>query len=85
MRTGDLTAVGRQLSALPIDPRLGRMLLAGLAKHCAAEILVIVSALAVQDPRENPVEKREAARMSHERFRSRAIGFYGVAQAVGLF
>jgi len=65
---GNLTAVGRQLSALPIDPRLGRMLLAGLAKHCAAEILVIVSALAVQDPRENPVEKREAARMSHERF-----------------
>ena len=65
---GRLTVVGRQLSALPIDPRLGRMLLAGLAKHCAAEILVIVSALAVQDPRENPVQKREAARMSHERF-----------------
>ena len=63
-----LTPVGRKLSRIPIDPRLGRMLLAADANACLDEVLTIVSALAIQDPRERPLGKEEAADQAHRRF-----------------
>lgn len=62
---GELTEVGRQLSRLPVDPRIGRMILAAAEEGCLPEVLVIASALAVQDPRERPLEKQQAADACH--------------------
>ncbi|MBS0189219.1 MAG: ATP-dependent RNA helicase HrpA, partial [Planctomycetes bacterium] len=66
---GDLTDTGRRLSKLPIDPRLGRMILAADKEDCLHEALVIASALSIQDPRERPVDKQEQADQMHARFR----------------
>ena len=63
-----LTAIGRRLAQLPVDPRLGRMLLAGETYGCLREVLVITSALSIQDPRERPAEHREKADALHRRF-----------------
>ncbi|MEM7288602.1 MAG: ATP-dependent RNA helicase HrpA [Actinomycetota bacterium] len=64
----ELTKLGRRLSRLPIDPRLGRMLLAADTDGCLDEMLVIAAALSIQDPRERPDDAREAAAQSHARF-----------------
>jgi ATP-dependent helicase HrpA len=63
-----LTDVGRKLSQLPIDPRLARMVLAAADNGCVREVLVIAAALSIQDPRERPVEKQQAADQMHARF-----------------
>ncbi|TRW42872.1 ATP-dependent RNA helicase HrpA [Georgenia yuyongxinii] len=63
-----LTDVGRQLARLPIDPRLGRMLLEAEKNGCAAEVMIIVAALSVQDVRERPSEHQQAADEKHRRF-----------------
>lgn len=63
-----LTRIGRELARLPIDPRLGRILLEGDANGCASEILVIVAALSIQDVRERPLEHQQAADAAHARF-----------------
>ncbi|MFH5821303.1 ATP-dependent RNA helicase HrpA [Georgenia sp. AZ-5] len=63
-----LTKIGRQLAQLPIDPRLGRMLLEAERNGCAAEVMVIVAALSVQDVRERPSEHQQAADEKHRRF-----------------
>ncbi|RCV87846.1 ATP-dependent RNA helicase HrpA [Billgrantia montanilacus] len=63
-----LTPLGRKLSRLPIDPRLARMVLAGAEQGGLREVLVVVSALAVQDPRDRPADKREAADQAHRRW-----------------
>ena len=63
-----LTAIGRQLVRLPIDPRLGRMLLAAQKTGAVTEVLAITTALAVQDPRDRPREKQQAADEKHARF-----------------
>jgi ATP-dependent helicase HrpA len=63
-----LTPVGRQLAALPVDPRLGRMLVEADRNGCLREVLVIAAALSVQDPRERPTEQRQAADERHARF-----------------
>ncbi|QQM67532.1 DUF3418 domain-containing protein [Actinomyces weissii] len=63
-----LTAVGRRLARLPIDPRLGRMLLEAGELGCAGEVMVIVSALSIQDVRERPADRQEAADALHRRF-----------------
>ncbi|GAB3565980.1 ATP-dependent RNA helicase HrpA [Spelaeicoccus albus] len=63
-----LTRIGRQLSGLPIDPRLGRMLVEAQRRGVVAEVLVIVAALSIQDPRERPAETRDAADAKHRRF-----------------
>ncbi len=60
-----LTPLGRQLGRMPIDPRLARMVLAAVDFDCVAEVLVIVSALSIQDPRDRPSEKREEASAAH--------------------
>ncbi len=63
-----LTAVGRKLAALPVDPRLGRMLVEADRTGCLREVLVITAAMSVQDPRERPTEQRQAADEKHARF-----------------
>ncbi len=63
-----LTPLGRRISALPIDPRLARMVLEADRNGCVQEVLVIAAALSIQDPRERPVDKQEAAAEKHRRF-----------------
>lgn len=63
-----LTAMGRRMARLPADPRLARMLLEAGRRKCLYEMLVIVSALSIQDPRETPADKRQAAREAHQEF-----------------
>ncbi len=63
-----LTDIGRKLAELPVDPRLGRMILAAGRNGCVREVLVITAALAIQDPRERPADAREAADAMHRRF-----------------
>lgn len=64
----DLTRTGRSLAKLPVEPRLGRMLLAASEKQCLGEVLVIVAGLTVMDPRERPAEKQEAADKAHQQW-----------------
>ncbi|MDZ7653178.1 MAG: ATP-dependent RNA helicase HrpA [Burkholderiaceae bacterium] len=64
----ELTPVGRELAKLPLDPRVGRMLLAARDNHALAEVLIIAAALSVQDPRERPVEAQQAADQAHRQF-----------------
>ena len=68
-RRGDLTKVGRRLARLPIDPRLGRMILEAERIGCVREILVIAAALSLQDPRERPLEEQAQADQLHARFK----------------
>ncbi len=70
-----LTEIGRQLSRLPVDPRIGRMVLAGETESCLHEVLIIASALELQDPRERPIEKQQAADAAHEKFRHEESDF----------
>ena len=70
-----LTKLGEQMARLPIDPKVARILLAAKKHDCMAEILVIVSALSIQDPRERPLEAREAAAKAHERFADKQSDF----------
>ena len=63
-----LTSMGRQLMSLPVDPKLGRMLLAAGESNCLRELLIIISALSVQDPRDRPSDKKQAADEKHRRF-----------------
>jgi ATP-dependent helicase HrpA len=63
-----LTDTGRKLAELPVDPRLGRMILESGRNGCAREVLVITAALSIQDPRERPADAREAADAMHRRF-----------------
>ena len=69
-RENQLTPLGRQLARLPIDPRLGRMLLEGAQQGSLAEVLVVVSALSVQDPRERPMERQQAADQAHAQWKN---------------
>jgi ATP-dependent RNA helicase HrpA len=63
-----LTPLGRKLARLPVDPRLGRMILEARHHGCIREVLIITAALSIQDPRERPAEAREAADAMHARF-----------------
>jgi ATP-dependent helicase HrpA len=64
----ELTALGRSLARLPVDPRIGRMILASMDEGCLEPILVIASALSVQDPRDRPAGREQAADESHARW-----------------
>jgi ATP-dependent helicase HrpA len=66
--SNQLTALGRQLAKLPLDPRVGRMILAARDAGCLSELLVIASALSVQDPRDRPLEAQAAADAAHKKF-----------------
>ncbi|MFG6668075.1 ATP-dependent RNA helicase HrpA [Halomonas sp. HNIBRBA4712] len=63
-----ISGLGRKLARLPIDPRLARMVLEGASRQCLRDVLVVVSALAIQDPRERPADKRQAADQAHQRW-----------------
>jgi len=78
---GELTGVGRDLARLPIDPRIGRMILGGQAENSLAEVLVIAAALSIQDPRERPLDRQEA-RIGAQEVRARGLGFSVARQLV---
>ena len=70
-----ITELGRQLARLPIDPSLGRILLEAKKENCLTEILIIISALSISDPRERPLEKSEQADTAHLKFHDPESGF----------
>ncbi len=63
-----ISRIGWQLAKLPIDPRLGRMVIEASRNNCLREVLIIVSALSIQDPRERPQEKRQASDEKHRQY-----------------
>lgn len=73
-----ITRLGRQLATLPVDPRIGRMLLAAAHGRCLREVTVIAAALSVQDPRERPLEHRQAADEMHREFQNEESDFLGL-------
>jgi ATP-dependent helicase HrpA len=73
-----LTAIGRSLAQLPIDPRLARMILEADRNGCVREVVVIAAALSIQDPRERPLEKQQAAAEKHARFADLQSDFLGL-------
>lgn len=70
-----LTAAGRQLSQLPVDPRLAKMLLTAVSQGSLHEVMIIVSALSIQDPRERPQETQQASDEKHRRFADKKSDF----------
>ena len=64
----ELSPLGAELARLPLDPRVGRMILAARDEHCLEQGLVIAAGLSVQDPRERPIDRRAAADQAHARF-----------------
>ena len=73
----ELTDIGRSLARLPVDPRIGRMVLAAHEEGSLAEVLVIAAALAVQDPRERPLERAQAADAAQKQFADERSDFLG--------
>ncbi len=73
----EITELGKQLARLPLDPRVGRMILAAKQEGVLREILIIASALSIQDPRERPMDKREAADQAHAKFADERSDFLG--------
>jgi ATP-dependent helicase HrpA len=71
----ELTHLGRQLARLPVDPRIGRMVLAAIEENCVEEVLIIASALSIQDPRERPMDKAAEADAAHAPFRDESSDF----------
>ena len=76
----ELTPIGHELAKLPLDPRVGRMLLAAREQHCLREVLVIAAALSVQDPRERPLEAQDAADNAHRRFADEKSDFLSLVK-----
>ena len=70
-----LTSIGWRLARFPIDPRIARMILAAKEENCLSEVLIIASALSVQDPRDRPFERQEAADRVHQRFQDERSDF----------
>ncbi|MGA1253693.1 MAG: ATP-dependent RNA helicase HrpA, partial [Burkholderiaceae bacterium] len=66
--TGALTEIGRDIAALPLDPKLARMLVAARQRGCLKEMAVLVAALSVQDPRDRPLAEQQAADTAHKKF-----------------
>src|SRR5204863_3810797 len=70
-----LTPLGLSLARLPVDPRIGRLLLAAREFHCASEMVILAAALSIQDPRDRPQALREQSDRAHEEFRDDASDF----------
>ncbi len=70
-----LTPLGRKLAQLPVDPRLARMVLEADKNGCAREVMIIAAALSIQDPRERPADKQQAADEKHRRFADKESDF----------
>jgi ATP-dependent helicase HrpA len=73
-----LTPLGARLARFPVDPRIGRMILAGVEQGCLAEVLVLAAALNIQDPRERPRSAEQKADQLHQRFRVESSDFLGL-------
>ncbi|MCW5659550.1 MAG: ATP-dependent RNA helicase HrpA [Burkholderiaceae bacterium] len=73
----ELTEIGRELAKLPLDPRVGRMILEARQRQALAEVLVIAAALSVQDVRDRPLDKQQAADEKHKLFDDEKSEFYG--------
>ncbi|MEZ6044968.1 MAG: hypothetical protein R3C11_05185 [Planctomycetaceae bacterium] len=72
-----LTELGKRLAKLPVDSRIGRIILAGDDENCLHEVLIIASAMEIQDPRERPVDQQEAADKAHANFAHEDSDFLG--------
>ncbi|MGL9769341.1 MAG: ATP-dependent RNA helicase HrpA [Sodalis sp. (in: enterobacteria)] len=70
-----LTQLGQQLAQLPLDPRLARMILAARKGDCVREVMIIAAALSIQDPRERPIDKKQASDEKHHRFANKESDF----------
>jgi ATP-dependent helicase HrpA len=70
-----LTDIGRTLAKLPVDPKIGRMVLAAQEEGCLDEVLVIASALTVQDPRQRPMDQQETSDAAHEKWKDQRSDF----------
>ena len=74
---GGLTAVGQKLAQLPVDPRLGRMIVEAGKRGCVREVMILAAALTIQDPRERPTDKQQLASEKHNRFKDENSDFTG--------
>ncbi|MEN8213323.1 MAG: ATP-dependent RNA helicase HrpA, partial [Pseudomonadota bacterium] len=72
-----VTRLGRQVARVPVDPRIGRMLLEAAHTHCLRELLIIAAALSVQDPRDRPLEKQQIADEAHALYQHPESDFLG--------
>ena len=82
---GELSATGRRLAQVPVDPRIGRMILASENENCLSEMLIIASALEIQDPRERPHEKKSTADEAHARFHDDSSDFLSLLKVWDFF
>jgi ATP-dependent helicase HrpA len=73
--SGAITDLGRRLARLPLDPRIGRMILQADTEGCVREVLVLAAALSIPDPRERPTDREDAARQKHARFADESSDF----------
>lgn len=80
-----LTAMGRQLARLPVDPRYARMLHQAAQQDCLSEVMVITAGLSIQDPRERPLEKRQAADEKHNEYADKDSDFLTLLNLWHLF
>ncbi|MFD5278877.1 ATP-dependent RNA helicase HrpA [Pseudarthrobacter sp. NPDC058362] len=76
-RGSGLTAVGQKLAQLPVDPRLGRMIVEAGKRNCVREVMILAAALTIQDPRERPTDKQQLAGEKHNRFKDENSDFTG--------
>jgi ATP-dependent helicase HrpA len=79
-RQRNITQLGRQLARLPVDPRIGKMLLSATTTGCLKEVMVIAAALSVQDPRDRPVDKQQQADQAHAEFKNEESDFLSYLQ-----
>ncbi len=79
-----LTKIGRRLARIPLDIRLGRMVLEADRNDCLREVEIIAAALSIQDPRERPVDKEQQADQMHARFRDGQVGLPRLARPVAV-
>ena len=78
MQSGKLTPIGRQLSRLPVDPRIGRMLVEAAQLDCLSEVVVVAAVLTLQDPRERPLDKQQQADEKHRQHQDKDSDFIGL-------
>lgn len=80
-----LTELGRRLARLPLDPRLGRMLLAAEQENCLREVLIVAAALSLQDPRQRPMDQAQIADQKHRLFQHEQSDFLSFLQLWNVF
>ena len=82
---GTLTDIGTKLAELPLDPRIGRMILAGEKEGALREVLILAAALGIQDPRDRPLAAQQKADAAHRRFADEASDFAGLLKIWGFY